>query len=161
MLVRTASDRPVSITAQQIESLLRAYFDACNAADAKTIAACFAADATHYFPANERYGPWRGGRRIADEFAAAARKSHMAWTIDAIAVDVGRAVAVVEWTQFRQRNGKRLRGTDWYVFDRASGLIAEVRAYFASDEHRGQSVHELGGFDYAGRGFAVAPPHSS
>ncbi len=145
------------ISAQQIESLLRGYFDACNAGDAQTIAACFAADAVHYFPANERYGPWRGGKVIADNFVAAARQAQAVWAIDAILVDAARAAAAVEWTQFRQRSGKRLRGVDWYVCDRASGLISEVRAYFASDEHRGHSDHELGGFDYAKRGYAFLP----
>lgn len=148
------SERPV--TAQHLESLVRAYFDACNAGDGKTIAACLAPGAVHYFPANERYGPWRGARAIAEGWAATYKQSKARWTIDALMVDCAKAEAVVEWTQFRAKSGKRLRGVDWYVFDPVSGLIAEVRAYYAADEHRGQAAHELGGFDYAKRGYPTA-----
>jgi ketosteroid isomerase-like protein len=149
------------VTAQHLESLLRAYFDACNAGDRKTIAACLARDAVHYFPANERCGPWRGAAAIAEAWGQAQKHSRAIWTIDALMVDCARAEGVVEWTQFRTKSGKRLRGVDWYVFDRGSGLIAEVRAYYAADEHRGQPVHELGGFDYAKRGYPIAPPRWS
>ncbi len=145
-------------TAQHLESLLRGYFDACNAGDAKTVAACFAPHAVHYFPANERYGPWRGGKEIAEGWAAIQKNGRAIWTIDAILLHCSKAEAAVEWTQFRLKSGKRLRGVDWYVFDRESGLIAEVRVYYAADEHRGQPVHELGGFDYAARGYPVEPP---
>jgi ketosteroid isomerase-like protein len=146
-----------AVTTQQLESLLRAYFDACNVGDAKTVAACFVPDAVHYFPANERYGPWRGAKEIAAGWAGAQKHGRSQWTIDRLMVNCTKAEAVVEWTQFRAKSGKRLRGIDWYVFDRESGLIAEARAYYAADEHRGQAVHELGGFDYAGRGYPVAP----
>jgi hypothetical protein len=141
------------ITAQHLESLLRGYFDACNAGDAKTVKACLAPSAVHYFPANERYGPWKGNREIAENWAAVVKQSKAHWTIDSILVDSSKAEAVVEWTQFRGKSGKHLRGVDWYVFDRASGLIGEIRAYYAADEHRGQATHELGGFDYAKRGY--------
>jgi hypothetical protein len=154
------SERPV--TAQHLESLLRGYFDACNAGDAKTIAACLTPKAVHYFPANERYGPWRGAKSIAEGWAAVQRHSRAVWIIDALMIDCAKAEAVVEWTQFRARSGKRLRGVDWYVFDPLSGLISEVRAYYAADEHRGQIAHELGGFDYAARGYpTVAPKHAT
>ena len=144
------------VTAQHLESLLRGYFDACNAGDAKTVAACLTPNAVHYFPANERYGPWRGAKVIAENWAAVQKQSKAHWTIDAILVDSAKAEAVVEWTQFRAKSGKYLRGVDWYVFDRASGLIAEIRAYYAADEHRGQAAHELGGFDYRKRGYPTA-----
>jgi hypothetical protein len=35
---------------QQLEHAIRHYVDACNAADTAAISACFAPDATHYFP---------------------------------------------------------------------------------------------------------------
>jgi len=149
---------PRTVTTQHLESLLRGYFDACNAGDAKTVAACFVKNAVHYFPANERYGPWRGAKQIAEGWAGVCKHSRPVWTVDALMVDPCKAEAVVEWTMFRTKSGKRLRGIDWYVFDRASGLISEVRAYYAADEHRGQAVHELGGFDYAKRGYATQPP---
>ena len=144
------------VTAQHLESLLRGYFDACNAGDAKTVKACLTPNAVHYFPANERYGPWKGAKAIAENWAAVVKQSKAHWTIDAILVDSHKAEAVVEWTQFRAKSGKHLRGVDWYVFDRASGLIAEIRAYYAADEHRGQAAHELGGFEYAKRGYPTA-----
>jgi ketosteroid isomerase-like protein len=150
-----------SVTAQHLESLLRGYFDACNAGDAKTVTACLTPDAVHYFPANERYGPWKGAKVIAENWSAVQKTGKAHWTIDAILVDAGKAEAVVEWTQFRAKSGKHLRGVDWYVFDRASGLIAEVRAYYAADEHRGQSAHELGGFAYAKRGYPTASSRRS
>jgi len=143
------------VTAQHLESLLRGYFDACNAGDAKTVKACLTASAVHYFPANERYGPWRGGKEIAENWAQVQKQAKAHWTIDTLLVDAAKAEAVVEWTQFRAKSGKHLRGVDWYVFDRASGLIAEIRAYYAADEHRGHSAHELGGFDYAKRGYPM------
>ena len=143
------------VTSQHLESLLRAYFDACNAGDAKTVKACLAPNAVHYFPANERYGPWRGNKEIAEQWAAVVKNGKAHWTIDALLVDCKKAEAVVEWTQFRTKSGKHLRGVDWYVFDRASGLIAEIRAYYAADEHRGQAAHELGGFEYAKRGYPM------
>lgn len=145
------------VTTQHLESLLRGYFDACNAGDAKTVKACLTPDAVHYFPANERYGPWKGAKAIAENWAAVAKESKAHWTIDALMVDCRKAEAVVEWTQFRTKSGKHLRGVDWYVFDRESGLICEVRAYYAADEHRGQAAHELGGFPYAKRGYPLPP----
>ena len=154
--MRTAA--PQTCTSQHLESLLRGYFDACNAGDAKTVAACFTKDAVHYFPANEQYGPWRGARVIAEGWAEVCKHTKTQWTIDALMIDACKAEAVLEWTMFRTKSGKRLRGVDWYVFDRATGLIAEVRAYYAADEHRGQATHELGGFDYAKRGYPTTAP---
>ena len=143
------------MTAQHLESLLRGYFDACNAGDAKTVKACLAPNAVHYFTANERYGPWKGNKEIAENWASVVKQSKAHWTIDSILVDSSKAEAVVEWTQFRGKSGRHLRGVDWYVFDRLSGLIGEIRAYYAADEHRGQATHELGGFDYAKRGYPM------
>jgi hypothetical protein len=48
------------MTDDAMESLIRRYFDACNAADANAIAACFVADAVHYFPPGMYGGPFRG-----------------------------------------------------------------------------------------------------
>jgi ketosteroid isomerase-like protein len=147
-----------TLDAGAMKALLRRYYAACDSGDAAAIAACFTPDAVHYFPATPRYGPWRGAAAIAAGWAETVRRTGAVWTIDRMVVDADEAVAVVEWTQFRPRHGKRLRGDEWYAFDRASGRIAEVRAYFAATEHDGQAVHELGGFDYAGRGYPVAPP---
>ena len=61
--------------------------------------------------------------------------------------------------QFDARSGNRLAHGG--VFDSVSGLIAEVRAYYAADEHRGQAAHELGGYDYAKRGYPTVSPRRS
>jgi len=44
--------------AQRIEEAIRAYFVACNAADAAAMIACFTPDAVHYFPAGSPSGPF-------------------------------------------------------------------------------------------------------
>ncbi len=51
-----------------------------------------------------------------------------------------------------------LRGTEWLVFDDDTGLIKEIRAYYASPQDPGLKDLELGGFDYEGRGYTLAPP---
>ena len=51
-----------------------------------------------------------------------------------------------------------LRGAEWYVFDDETGLINELRAYYASPQAKDLERLELGGYDYEGRGHALAPP---
>lgn len=51
-----------------------------------------------------------------------------------------------------------LRGAEWYVFDGPTGLIKELRAYYASPQGPGLERLELGGYDYRSRGYALAPP---
>ena len=50
-----------------------------------------------------------------------------------------------------------LRGDEWYEFDPSTGLISEIRAYYASPQARDLQRLELEGFDYAGRGYSVEP----
>jgi hypothetical protein len=45
-----------------------------------------------------------------------------------------------------------------YVFDAATGLISEIRAYYASPQDPSLDLLELGGYDYAARGYALEPP---
>jgi methyltransferase len=66
--------------------------------------------------------------------------------------------AVIEWTHFKTRQGTRLRGDEWYVFDATTGLIREIRAYYASPQDPTLDLLELGDFDYQGRGYPDAPP---
>jgi hypothetical protein len=47
------------------------------------------------------------------------------------------------------------RGDEWYHFDPGSGLIAEIRAYYASPASTGLDRLELGGYPYAERGYAA------
>lgn len=114
------------------------------------------ADAVHYFPPDMYDGPWRGGRYIAERWAELVRTGRSAWTVDEIAIDVDRRTAVCEWTHFKQAAGVRLRGTEWYEFSE-NGLIAEIRAYYAAPQDRSLDKLELGGFDYAGRGYPANP----
>jgi hypothetical protein len=97
-------------------------------------------------------GPWRGGRYIAVRWAQLVAERRSAWTVDALAVDVGRQVAVSEWTHFKQAAGVVLRGTEWYEFG-GDGRITEIRAYYASPQDPRLQRLELGGFDYTGRGY--------
>ncbi len=144
--------------AARMEAVIRAYFAACDAGDAKAIEACFTPDAVHYFPPDERYGPWRGARTIAEGWAAAVAHTGAKWTIDRMITDPESRQAVIEWTQFRPKQGKLLRGDEWYVFDDGCRLLAEVRCYFAAPEDPGRRTHELQGFDYAGRGYPMKAP---
>jgi hypothetical protein len=66
--------------------------------------------------------------------------------------------AVIEWTHFKTSAGTVLRGDEWYVFDSRSGLIREIGAYYASPQSADLDRLELGGFDYAARGYACEPP---
>jgi hypothetical protein len=39
------------------------------------------------------------------------------------------------------------------VFDEATGLIREIRAYYAAPANTNAKINELVGFDYEGRGY--------
>jgi hypothetical protein len=45
------------------------------------------------------------------------------------------------------------RGDEWYVFDAKSGLIQEIRAYYAAPAVKDIPIGELVEFDYKGRGY--------
>lgn len=142
----------------RMEAHIGRYFAACNAALRQGLIDTFTVDAVHYFPANKRYGPWRGAAAIADAWIATVKHTGAIWTVDRMLIDELRDEAVIEWTQFRARSGKILRGDEWYLFDPQSGKIREVRSYFAAPEPADSTVTELGGFDYAGRGYPLRPP---
>ena len=80
------------------------------------------------------------------------------WTVDQVICDPYTARSVIEWTHFKTFTGTVLRGDEWYCFDRATGLIAEIRAYYASPHDPSLPRLELGGFDYAGAGYPTVPP---
>ena len=144
--------------AARMEALIREYFDHCNAADREKIMACFVPEAVHYFPPGMYDGPFRGSAVIAAKWVDAVAKLGSYWTVDHVIVDPSTDRAVIEWTHFRTKTGTVLRGDEWYRFDPASGLIAEIRAYYASPLDPALSRLELGGFDYADRGYPLAPP---
>lgn len=65
--------------------------------------------------------------------------------------------AVIEWTHYKTAQGTLRRGTEWYLFDGDSGLIAEIRAYYASPQDPTRTRLELDDFDYARRGYPLNP----
>jgi uncharacterized protein (DUF1330 family) len=143
---------------ERMAALIRRYFDACNGADVDGIAACFVPDAVHYFPPGMYDGPFRGARTIAERWRAAVETFGSYWTIDRLICDPSTHQGVIEWTHFKTKQGTVLRGDEWYVFDPDSGLIREIRAYYASPQDKTIDRLELGGFDYSGSGYATAPP---
>lgn len=145
----------------RMEALIRRYFAACNAADVEGVAACFVPDGVHYFPPGMYDGPWRGARYIGQRWRQAVETLGSYWQVDRLLVEPASHQAVIEWTHFKTRQGTVLRGDEWYVFDPASGLIAEIRAYYASPQDPALTRLELGGYDYAGAGYALAPPEGA
>lgn len=144
--------------ARQMDEIIRRYFDGCNEADMNKMMACFVPDAVHYFPPGMYEGPFRGARKIAERWCDCVEKLGSYWTIDRLVIDPVSHQAVMEWTHFKTKKGQMLRGIEWYEFDAASGLIREIRAYYASPQAADLDRLELGGFDYAGRAYPAGPP---
>jgi hypothetical protein len=145
-------------TAATLEATIRRYFDGCNKADVDQMMSTMDSDAVHYFPAGAPQGPFRGARAIADGWVAAVNRLGSRWTIENVLVDPVKREAVIEWTHWKTEAGVHLRGDEWYRFDEA-GLITEIRAYYACPPDRATAGdNDLGGFDYAGRGYALVPP---
>ena len=72
--------------------------------------------------------------------------------------ELARLEAVIEWTHFKPKQGVFLRGDEWYVFS-PRGLIREIRAYYSCPPAPGTPrTHEIGDFDYRGRGYPMTPP---
>jgi hypothetical protein len=146
-----------SLTQAGMESWIRAYFDACNSGDPDRIAAYFEADAVHYFPPGMYGGPFRGAMTIGRKWQAAVANFGSFWTVDSIICDPPTRRAVIEWTHFKRAQDTILRGDEWYVFS-ASGLIAEIRAYYASPQDPSLRRLEIEGFDYEARGYPTRVP---
>lgn len=140
--------------AERIEKVIRTYIQACNDPDAKAIAACFCADAVHYFPHTRK---WSGAGAIADNFARRVQELGHCWTVDQVLVDVERYAAALEWTRF-DRDGRLVRGVDWFVFEPQTINIREVRPY-AATFRTDLASQELQDFDYAGRGYPTNASH--
>ena len=152
------SDTNTADRAERMEQLIRTYFEGCNEADAEKMTSCFVPDAVHYFPPDMYDGPWMSARRIAEGWQAAVDKLGSYWVIDRLVTDAERHEAVIEWSHFKTKQGVVLRGAEWYEFDDETGLIKELRAYYASPQDKGLDRLELGGMDYEGRGYSMAPP---
>ena len=149
------------------ETMIRRYFDACNAADHKALVSCFTPDAVHYFPPGLRDIPWRGADTIARQWIWCVENLGSRWTIEKVLVSADSNEAVIEWTHWKRTFNTAQRGDEWYVFDEVSGLIREIRAYYAAPavkdtaalpRVRGTYMGELVEFDYAGRGYHLDAP---
>ncbi len=149
--------QPASLTSEAMERRIRDYFDACNSGEVTRITAHFEADAVHYFPPGMYQGPFRGAQTIAERWRMAVETFGSVWTVDQVICDAPTRRAVIEWTHFKRSQGVILRGDEWYIFS-PRGLIQEIRAYYASPQDAGLNVLELGGFDYAGRGYPMKAP---
>jgi hypothetical protein len=79
------------------------------------------------------------------------------WTVDKVLVDADRREGVLEWTQF-DKEGRMLRGLDWFIFEPESLRIREIRAYGAAPIQRDLERQELQDFDYTGRGYPTTRP---
>ncbi len=145
-------------SAEEMETRIRAYFDACNAADYETLVACFTEDAVHYFPAGLPDVPWRGRDAIARGWIWCVETLGSRWTIERVIASATRPEAVAEWTHWKTASNTALRGDEWYDFCPETGLIREIRAFYASPADRSTLINELVGFDYAARGYHLRPP---
>ncbi len=145
------------VTRDNMEARIRKYFDDCNSGDAGRVAANFEPGAVHYFPAGTYEGPFSSAVKIGEKWAAAVSNLGSYWTVDQVLCDPGTRRAVIEWTHFKRTPDIILRGDEWYVFS-ARGLIEEIRAYYASPQDPALKRLELGGFDYAGRGYPLKAP---
>ena len=146
------------LTHDRMEATMRDYFAACNDGDVERIASFFVEDGVHYFPPGMYGGPFVGGRTIGERWAAAVEELGSVWTVDRVMTDPDNARAVMEWTHFKTTDGTILRGDEWYEFDPESGLIEEIRAYYASPQDPALDRLELEGFDYESRGYPMEPP---
>lgn len=148
----------VTITPHYMEAAIRRYFDACNAADHQALMDCFTPDAVHYFPAGLPEIPWRGNETIAGKWVWCARELGSKWSIEKILCSSTAPEAVIEWTHWKRKQGKALRGDEWYRFDPETGKIAEIRAYYAAAADPDVVINELVDFDYRQRGYRLKAP---
>ncbi|MFB6120039.1 MAG: nuclear transport factor 2 family protein [Halobacteriaceae archaeon] len=146
------------LSGAEMERTIRDYFDACNAGDVDAIASFFAEDGVHYFPPGMYRGPFEGGRTIGERWAEAVEELGSVWTVDTVLTEPETARATIEWTHFKTAEGTVLRGDEWYEFDPETGLIEEIRAYYASPQSDELVRNELGGFDYETRGYPTESP---
>jgi ketosteroid isomerase-like protein len=148
----------LAITPQHMEAEIRRYFAACNAGDYDALVSCFTPDAVHYFPPGLPDVPGRTADVIARKRVWCVENLGSQWSIEKILCSSSAPEAVIEWTHWKRKAGTALRGDEWYVFDAGSGLIKEIRAYYASPADGSVPIAELVGFDYDGRGYRLTAP---
>jgi methyltransferase len=140
------------------DEVVRTYFVGCNDADATKIASCLTDDAVHYFPPGMYGGPWRGASLIAENWCSMVARIGSTWALEQVLISPDGRTGVAEWTHYKTTDGTVLRGDEWYVFDEQSGLISEIRAYYASPQDQTRNRMELEGFDYGARGYSTEQP---
>lgn len=144
----------------RMEAQIRRYFAACNAGDHDALVSCFTRDAVHYFPPGLPDIPWRGADVIASKWVWCVENLGSQWTIEKILCSSTAPEAVIEWTHWKRKANTALRGDEWYVFDRETGLISEIRAYYASPADSSVPIAELAGFDYRARSYHLRHDHT-
>jgi methyltransferase len=143
--------------AQRMEQIVRAYIQGCNDADAAAIAACFAPHGMHYVAVNDQgLANVHGGEKLGAGFSALVQATGVRWTVDYVATDTDRRLAILEWSSFSRQPARVRRGIDWFVFDPVTMLIADIRTYFATQPDPSALRTEHLDFDYAGRGYPTA-----
>lgn len=145
--------------AARAEALIRHYFDMCNRADRQGLIDCFTPDGVHYFPPGLPGAPWRGAERIAEGWLWCVENLGSKWTIEKVLVGPDGREAVIEWTHWKTKLGEVLRGDEWYILSDDLSRIREIRAFYASPVDKSRAENRLLDFDYAGRGYALQPPH--
>jgi ketosteroid isomerase-like protein len=140
------------------EATIRRYFDACNAGSHADLVSCFTPDAVHYFPPGLPDIPWRSAHTIAAKWVWCVQNLGSQWTIEKVLLSGDEAV--IEWTHWKRSTGTAQRGDEWYVFDATTGLIREIRAYYAAPAVKDIAIGELVDFDYAGRGYHLNWNHT-
>jgi methyltransferase len=146
------------LTAERTEPLMRKCYDGRYEANETKMVQCFTPDAVHSFPSRyvQRSLRWRR----EDCGALEIRCGEFRLVLDYRCVADRRAEgrSVIEWTHFKTKQGAVLRRAEWVVFDRDPGLFKEIRAYYVSPQATDLERLELGGFDYAGRGYSLTSP---
>ena len=82
-------------------TLVRVYYDACNAGDVEAMAACFTPDARHYFPAGAPQGTFMSAEAIGRGWADVVGRLDSRWTIDHLVIDVETREVAIEWTHWK------------------------------------------------------------
>jgi ketosteroid isomerase-like protein len=141
--------------AEAMKNRITVYFDGCNEADIEKMSSQFTPDAVHFFPPGLN-GPWRGATTIAENWRRLVMTVGSAWTIERMIVDPDEDAAVIEWTHWKTKDGVALRGDEWYKFDPESGLITEIRAFYAAPADSRSHI-AIEGFDYAAENYHLAP----
>jgi hypothetical protein len=105
------------------------------------------------------FRPAQNGRehRRSAPISRRVREQGHFWTVDMVLVDAYRRAAALEWTQFA-KNGRVLRGVDWFAFEAGSFRIQEIHAYGAAPIQPDLERQELRDFDYAARGYPMTRP---